>query len=135
MNAPTPQPRNMSAIAQTLSNYSDRELAFLYTFQLSKYLPETQSEVLNYIQIQRGLDLKMLEEVVHNSSLNAENEANGICPRCSSAKLLVEQSDSTESIGVKQQKITCEVCCYKLSDPESDKSSLLGHLLDILPGL
>lgn len=121
----------MNAIEVKLGRYSDRELAFLYKFQLLRYLPETQSKIKNYIHINRGLSEQKIEQLLATISPENFDHTKPHCPRCKSYKLLSDKIGRASDGHV--IKVVCEVCGYILVDPEIDDENIFGHLLDIIP--
>lgn len=121
----------MKAVEVKLGQYSDRELAFLNTFHLSKYLPETQSKIKKYIHINRGLSEQKIEQLVSTISPDNFDQTKPHCPRCKSYKLLSDKIG--ESSAGNFYKVVCEICGYVLVDPETDDKNILGYLLDLIP--
>ncbi|UIR56142.1 hypothetical protein LZQ00_18010 [Sphingobacterium sp. SRCM116780] len=124
----------MCAILDLIKQYSDQELAFLYTYHIESYMEETQSQIRDYIRHVRGLsDLtiaQIVEDVAHSSSTLG-------CPRCHSLNWniydvqwevpLSTRQESLIQSPIEQErdpnhfpqktKIDCNICGYVIHDP------------------
>lgn len=123
----------MPTLEEKLSGYEDFELAFMYRYQLSSYMPETQRRVVAYL-VQRGINEKRVDELIRDVSLNTHIEED-ICPRCRTKKIEIRKVDLKYNKypdplvmrgnhvveGSYAEEIVCMVCGFWISDPNKEQ--------------
>ena len=62
----------MKTLDDLLNSFTDTELAYLYKYQLDKYLADTQTKIKNFIFEKRGLSKNSLGNLITHVTQNSK---------------------------------------------------------------
>lgn len=96
-------------IIDTLTTYTDTELAYLSKFRIASYLPATQKKIKRYIFVTRGLSESKIDSLIEANATNTFTDNKMRCPNCKSDKI----SHNTD-------KVDCDICGYMLADLQKE---------------
>lgn len=86
----------MNRVKKFLTELDDYELAYFAKYRLPTYLPETQSEIKEYIAT-KGLTESKIEQLVSVNPKRKSKKGQQRCPRCSSDKIRTEKVEWTDT--------------------------------------
>jgi Zn ribbon nucleic-acid-binding protein len=110
-------------IEELLNNFTDTELAYLYKYQLDRYLVDSQAKIKKFIFEKRALTQAALDDLIRKNTDKKIISDIAHCPRCKTDKLRKEKFDE-------KQNIICNVCGYVLPDRENNNKQLRENLTD-----
>ena len=147
----------MNRITKFLAELDDYELAYFVKFKLETYMPDTQSQIKNYIS-DKGLTQQQIEQLIATNPKRKSENGKIRCQRCSSDKIRTDKVEWTDTAyrpgfadeiatldglngkATYKDQIVCNVCGFWIKDPNFEKKKkpfwhyIADSIFDIFTG-